>query len=119
MTQFRRAPHAVRDDRIDQQVISLDDFTGLVPVVLTFVGTLPATDADAVIAAYNEIFAAEFGRQQVQLLIVTPESETHVRSGVATERQSHSSPMRTAPCWSALPARRRSRRRWSSTSRER
>jgi peroxiredoxin len=61
------------------QVLSLDDFTGLVPVVLTFVGTLPATDADDVIAAYNEIFA-EFGRHQVQLLIVTPESETHVRT---------------------------------------
>jgi peroxiredoxin len=61
------------------KVLSLDDFTGLVPVVLTFVGTLPPADADEVIAAYNDIFA-DFGRQQVQLLIVTPESESHVRT---------------------------------------
>ena len=60
------------------KVLSLDDFAGLVPVVLTFVGTLPPADAEEVIAAYNDIFA-DFGRQQVQLLIVTPESESHVR----------------------------------------
>jgi peroxiredoxin len=61
------------------KVLSLDDFTGLVPVVLTFVGTLPPSVAEEVIAAYNDIFA-EFGRQQVQLLIVTPESQSHVRT---------------------------------------
>ena len=61
------------------KVLSLDDFAGLVPVVLTFVGTLPPADAEEVIAAYNDIFA-DFGRQQVQLLIVTPESESHVRA---------------------------------------
>ncbi len=61
------------------KVLSLDDFTGLVPVVLTFVGTLPATAAEEVIAAFNDVFA-DFGRQQVQLLIVTPESESQVRS---------------------------------------
>jgi peroxiredoxin len=61
------------------KVLSLDDFTGLVPVVLTFVGTLPGSEADEVISAYNNVFA-DFGRQRVQLLIVTPESESHVRT---------------------------------------
>jgi peroxiredoxin Q/BCP len=61
------------------KVLSLDDFTGLVPVVLTFVGTLPPAAADEVIAAFNDVFA-DFGRQRVQLLIVTPENESHVRA---------------------------------------
>jgi peroxiredoxin len=61
------------------KVLSLDDFTGLVPVVLTFVGTLPTGEAEALISGYNQIFA-EFGRQQVQVLIVSPENESQVRS---------------------------------------
>jgi peroxiredoxin len=60
------------------KVLSLDDFTGLVPVALTFVGTLPTAAAEEVIDAYNDIFA-EFGRHRMQLLIVTPESEAEVR----------------------------------------
>jgi peroxiredoxin len=61
------------------RVLRLDDFTGVVPVVLTFVGTLPKDDADALIAAFNEVFA-EFGRRQHQLLIVTPENKDAVRA---------------------------------------
>jgi peroxiredoxin len=54
------------------KTLSLDDFVGLVPVAMTFVGTLPRRAADDVIDALNEVFP-EFGRHRVQLLIVTPE----------------------------------------------
>ncbi|HET9666584.1 MAG TPA: redoxin domain-containing protein [Desertimonas sp.] len=60
------------------KVLSLDDFTGLVPVVLTFVGTLPGDAAEEVIAAFNDVFA-DFGRERLQLLIVLPESDDAVR----------------------------------------
>lgn len=65
------------------KVLSLDDFTGLVPIVLTFLGTLPKPEAEAVITTFNDVFA-EFGRHQHQLLIVTPEGE----EGVQARRQS-------------------------------
>src|SRR5262245_27797338 len=54
------------------KTLSLGDFLGLVPVALTFVGTLPKRAADDVIEALNDVFA-EFGQHRVQLLIVTPE----------------------------------------------
>jgi peroxiredoxin len=60
-------------------VLSLDDFTGKVPVVLTFVGTLPDADAEALIEEFNDVFA-EFGRQRHQLLVVTPEDEETSRT---------------------------------------
>jgi peroxiredoxin len=54
------------------KTLSLSDFLGLVPVVMTFLGTLPRRAADDVISAFNDVFP-EFGRHRVQLLIVTPE----------------------------------------------
>src|SRR5262245_32462572 len=54
------------------KTLSLGDFLGLVPVAMTFVGTLPRRSADDVIDALNDVFP-EFGRHRVQLLIVTPE----------------------------------------------
>jgi peroxiredoxin len=54
------------------KTLSLGDFLGLVPVAMTFVGTLPGRSADDVIDALNDVFP-EFGRHRVQLLIVTPE----------------------------------------------
>ncbi len=59
-------------------VLSLDDFTGKVPVVLTFVGTLPDPEAEALIGEFNDVFA-EFGRQRHQLLVVAPENEEAIR----------------------------------------
>ena len=61
------------------KTLGLDDFLGKVPVALTFVGTLPSISAEAVIDAYNDVFA-EFGRRRVQLLIVTPEDAEAVRA---------------------------------------
>ena len=61
------------------KTLRLDDFVGLVPVVLTFVGTSPREEAEGLIAAFNDVFA-EFGRQRHQLLIVTPENEEAVRN---------------------------------------
>jgi peroxiredoxin len=61
------------------KVLALDDFTGVVPIVLTFLGTLPPAEAEAVIATFNDVFA-EFGRHQYQLLIVTPEGEEAIRA---------------------------------------
>ncbi len=60
-------------------MLSLDDFAGLVPIVLTFLGTLPPAEAEAVIGTFNDVFA-EFGRHQHQLLIVTPEDEETIRA---------------------------------------
>ena len=54
------------------RTLSLGDFLGLVPVAMTFLGTLPRREADDVIDALNDVFA-EFGRHRVQLLIVTPD----------------------------------------------
>jgi peroxiredoxin len=54
------------------KTLSLGDFLGLVPVAMTFLGTLPRREADDVIGALNDVFA-EFGRHRVQLLIVTPD----------------------------------------------
>ena len=48
-------------------------------MALTFVGTLPSISAEAVIDAYNDVFA-EFGRRRVQLLIVTPEDAEAVQA---------------------------------------
>jgi peroxiredoxin len=61
------------------KVLSLDDFVGLVPVVLTFQGTLSPTEGEELIAAFNDVFA-EFGRRQHQLLIVTPEDADTIRA---------------------------------------
>jgi peroxiredoxin len=86
-----REPDAVSGDAVPGQpapsfatpastgkVLTLDDFTGLVPVVLTFVGTLPGDAAEEVITTFNDVFA-DFGRKRVQLLIVLPESDDAVR----------------------------------------
>ena len=54
------------------KTLSLGDFLGLVPVAMTFLGTLPKGVADGVVTTFNDVFA-EFGRHRVQLLIVTPD----------------------------------------------
>jgi peroxiredoxin len=54
------------------RTLSLDDFLGLVPLAMTFLGTLPKRAADDMISALNDVFP-EFGRHRVQLLIVTPD----------------------------------------------
>ena len=59
--------------------LALEDFVGKVPIMLTFVGTLPTEDAEALVAAFDDAFV-EFGRRQVQLMIVLPESAAAVRS---------------------------------------
>jgi peroxiredoxin Q/BCP len=60
------------------KTLSLGDFLGLVPVAMSFVGTLPTAAADEVVDAFNDVFA-EFGRHRVQLLIVTPDAPDALR----------------------------------------
>jgi peroxiredoxin len=61
------------------KTLSLDDFTGVVPLAVTFVGTLPRNEAEAVIEAFNAAFP-DFGRHRSQLLIVAPEGPAAVRA---------------------------------------
>lgn len=58
--------------------LGLDDFVGKVPVALTFTGSMSASSTDALLEAFAERFP-EFGRQQVQALVVTPAAEQTVR----------------------------------------
>jgi peroxiredoxin len=61
------------------KTLSLDDFLGVVPVVLTFLGTVPRSTGESLVTNFNEVFP-EFGHHQVQLLIVVPEGAESVRA---------------------------------------
>jgi peroxiredoxin len=61
------------------KTLSLEDFLGVVPVVLVFLGTLPRSGGESVVTEFNEVFP-EFGHRQVQLLIVVPEGPDTVRA---------------------------------------